>query len=317
MYSSHHPETSGSSRRPASEFAPEFNREGARTLVERLASSEGVDLTPCEREPIHIPGAIQPHGAILALQPADFSLAAYSANAPALFGVEPTSLRHRPLAALIGDAVAAGIRESSDIGELEGSNPFRMTGPLPANGDMMDFAVHNHDGFIIVEAEPTTLSTLPAALPRTMVRLRDATSLDELGRLTVQSIRALSGFERVLIYRFDAEWNGEAIAEDKLPDLEPALLGLHFPEFGYPASGTGALCPEPQPLRPQSRRGTCPSPVVEHSRQQPAAGPDIRAASGTLSHPSGVSPEPQRQRLHVGVGDEAWPPVGAGDRTPS
>ena len=105
---------------------------------------------------------------------------------------------------------------------------------LPGSGAMMDFAVHSHDGFIIVEAEPTTLGTFPTALPRTMVRLRDATSLAELGRLTVQSIRALSGFERVLIYRFDAEWNGEAIAEDKLPDLEPSLLGLHFPESDIP-----------------------------------------------------------------------------------
>jgi two-component system, chemotaxis family, sensor kinase Cph1 len=230
MYSSHHPETSGSSRR----HSPEFDREGARTLVERLASSEGVDLTPCEREPIHIPGAIQPHGALLALQPADFSLAAYSANAPALFGVEPADLHHRPLDALISNALATGIREAADAGELDGSNPFRGTGTLPSTGAMMDFAVHSHDDLIIVEAEPTALSTLPNALPRTMVRLRDATSLAELGRLTVESIRALSGFERVLIYRFDAEWNGEAIAEDKIPDLEPSLLGLHFPESDIP-----------------------------------------------------------------------------------
>ena len=120
MYSSHRRETSGSSRQPT----PEFDREGARTLVERLASSEGVDLTPCEREPIHIPGAIQPHGALLALQPADFSadfsLAAYSANAPALFGVEPADLRHRPLDDLIGSAVAAG----------SGSCAFRRVGRI-------------------------------------------------------------------------------------------------------------------------------------------------------------------------------------------
>ena len=230
MYSSHRPETSGSSRQPI----PEFDREGARTLVERLASSEGVDLTPCEREPIHIPGAIQPHGALLALQPADFSLAAYSANAPALFGVEPADLRHRPLEVLIGNSVATEIRDVADTGELDGSNPFRMTGTLPGSSAMMDFAVHSHDGFLIVEAEPTTLSTFPTALPRTMVRLRDATSLAELGRLTVEAIRTLSGFERVLIYRFDAEWNGEAIAENKLPDLEPPLLGLHFPESDIP-----------------------------------------------------------------------------------
>jgi len=234
MYSSHRPEASGSSRQPTPEFAPELDREGARTLVERLASSEGVDLTPCEREPIHIPGTIQPHGALLALQPADFSLAAYSANAPALFGVESAGLRHCPLNALVGDTLAAGLREAADAGELNGSNPFRATGTLPGTGAMMDFAVHSHDGFIIVEAEPTTLSPLPAALPRTMVRLRDATSLAELGQVTVASIRSLSGFERVLIYRFDADWNGEAIAEDKLSDLEPALLGLHFPESDIP-----------------------------------------------------------------------------------
>ena len=157
MYSSLRPEASGSSRQPT----PEFDREGARTLVERLASSEGVDLTPCEREPIHIPGAIQPHGALLALQPADFSLAAYSANAPALFGVEPADLRHRPLDALIGSSVAAGIREAADTGELDGSNPFRVTGILPHSGAMMDFAVHSHDGLIIVEADRPLSAPFP------------------------------------------------------------------------------------------------------------------------------------------------------------
>ena len=230
MYSSHRTEASGSSRQPS----PEFDREGARTLVERLASSQGVDLTSCEREPIHIPGAIQPHGALLALHSTDWTLAAYSANALTVFGIEPADLRQRPLDALIGDTLAAEIRDAFDKGELDGANPFRTTASLPGNGALMDFAVHSHNGLIIVEAEQTTPGDLPAALPRTMVRLRDAASLAELGRLTVQSIRALSGFERVLIYRFDAEWNGEAIAEDKAGDLEPSLLGLHFPESDIP-----------------------------------------------------------------------------------
>ncbi|MGF7207770.1 light-regulated signal transduction histidine kinase (bacteriophytochrome) [Skermanella aerolata] len=202
--------------------------------MERLAASQGVDLTPCEREPIHIPGAIQPHGALLALHPTDWALMAYSANASTTFGIELGDLGQRPLDTLIGDTLAAEIREAFAKGELDGANPFRTTACLPGNGVLMDFAVHSHNGIIIVETEQTTPGDLPAALPRTMVRLRDASSLAELGRLTVQSIRALSGFERVLIYRFDAEWNGEAIAEDKAPDLEPSLLGLHFPESDIP-----------------------------------------------------------------------------------
>ncbi len=120
MYSSHRTEASGSSRQPS----PEFDREGARTLVERLASSQGVDLTSCEREPIHIPGAIQPHGALLALHPADWTLAAYSANAPAVFGIEPADLRQRPLDALIGDTLAAEIRDACGIGRAGRSKPL-------------------------------------------------------------------------------------------------------------------------------------------------------------------------------------------------
>ena len=152
-------------------------------------------------------------------------------------------MRQRPLDALIGDTLAGEIRKASAKGELDGADPFRATGSLPGNGALMDFAAHSHDGLIIVEVEHTAPGDLPTALPRTMVRLRDATSLAELGRLTVESIRKLSGFERVLIYRFDAEWNGEAIAEDKLPDLEPSLLGLHFPESTFPGR-RGSFMPE-------------------------------------------------------------------------
>lgn len=231
MYSSHRPEASGAASRPS----PELDRNGARTLVERLASAEGVDLTPCEREPIHIPGTIQPHGALLALNAADLSLAVYSANAPDLFGVAPGELRHRPLTELAGSDLVDRIREAQGAGDLEGSNPLRLTAALPPGGSLLDYAVHAHDGFIIVEAEPAGDPDLvPAMLPRTMVRLRDVRSLAELGRLTVRAIRELTGLERVLIYRFDPEWNGEAIAEDKAEDLDHSLLGLHFPESDIP-----------------------------------------------------------------------------------
>jgi light-regulated signal transduction histidine kinase (bacteriophytochrome) len=37
-----------------------------------------------------------------------------------------------------------------------------------------------------------------------------------------------------MVYRFDAEWNGEVVAEDRREDLEP-FLGLHYPASDIPA----------------------------------------------------------------------------------
>ena len=50
----------------------------------------------------------------------------------------------------------------------------------------------------------------------------------------VTDVRALTGFDRVMIYRFDPQWNGEVIAEDRRDDLEP-VLGLHYPAADIPA----------------------------------------------------------------------------------
>ena len=53
-------------------------------------------------------------------------------------------------------------------------------------------------------------------------------------------MRALTGFDRVMVYRFDAEWNGEVVAEDRRPDLEP-FLGLHYPASDIPAQARDAV----------------------------------------------------------------------------
>ncbi len=57
----------------------------------------------------------------------------------------------------------------------------------------------------------------------------------DAARIAALEIRALTGFEAVLVYRFDADWNGEAVAEDKAPDWSRSLLGLRFPASDIPA----------------------------------------------------------------------------------
>ena len=53
-----------------------------------LQTPQDIDLTACEREPIHIPGSIQPHGLLLAVRQSDRTLAYASANLAEIFGLE-------------------------------------------------------------------------------------------------------------------------------------------------------------------------------------------------------------------------------------
>src|SRR5262249_753743 len=72
-------------------------------------------------------------------------------------------------------------------------------------------------------------------LVRFMVsRIQDELRLDDYCRAASREVRALTGFDRVMVYRFDEEYNGEVIAEEKADGLEP-FLGLHYPASDIPA----------------------------------------------------------------------------------
>ena len=67
-----------------------------------------------------------------------------------------------------------------------------------------------------------------------MARLAQAPSVVDLAAQLAVEVRALLGFDRVMVYRFDEEWNGEVIAEEKRDDLN-SFLGLHYPATDIPA----------------------------------------------------------------------------------
>ncbi|SEP20590.1 SpoIIE family protein phosphatase [Trujillonella endophytica] len=194
-----------------------------RTLADALAR--------CADEPIAVPGAIQPHGALLAVTEPDLAVVVASANAGALFGAEPAG---RTLADLLGPAELDRLRTglAGDLAEL---NPLRLDLP----GGAVDLVAHRADGLLITEWEPLAgaAEAGPAwhrRLPAVLQRLSGAGGLAALTGVLARDVRDLTGFDRVMVYRFDRDWNGEVVAEDRRADLEP-FLGLWFPAADIPA----------------------------------------------------------------------------------
>ena len=84
------------------------------------------------------------------------------------------------------------------------------------------------------QARSSSLDTLYPTLRRFVEQLQGASTIDALCRLAAQDIRRMTGFDRVLVYRFDEQWNGTVIAEDR-NEVLPSYLDLRFPASDIPA----------------------------------------------------------------------------------
>ncbi|TFV48150.1 SpoIIE family protein phosphatase [Blastococcus sp. TF02A_35] len=186
-------------------------------------------LLRCADEPIAIPGAVQPHGALLAVTEPDLAVVVASANAEELLGRSGGTLDQ-----YLDDADAARLREALD-GDLAEANPIRVQ----VAGAEVDLVLHRADGLLVSEWEPVAGAEQAGAawhrrLPTVLQRLSATATLDELTEVLARDVRTLTGFDRVMVYRFDEAWNGEVVAEDRREDLEP-FLGLRYPASDIPA----------------------------------------------------------------------------------
>lgn len=192
-----------------------------------------VDLTNCDREPIHILGAIQPFGFLLAISP-DWMVRHASENAAAYLGT-PVELG-APAQALLGEAATGSIRRH--IQRLRDAEAVEriFSVPVGANKTRMDLAVHHSGSSIVIEGEPTIVEDefdAASVVRATIGRLQKHRGVIPMAQEAARQVRALTGFDRVMVYRFDEDGAGEVIAEAVRSDLE-RFLGLHYPASDIP-----------------------------------------------------------------------------------
>lgn len=235
-----------------------------------------VDLSSCDREPIHIPGAIQPHGLLLAVEGSDLTIVQVSANCEHWLQQAPAQLLGRPLASLLTADSMPALAQCLAEGAATTSSP-RLLRLAATDHELTAFSmtVHRSGEVAIVELEPQPTSALPADQAATTFlgdcrqanrRLGQCQNVTELCQATARELHALTGYDRILVYQFDEEWNGAVVAEHCLESLEP-YLGLHYPASDIPAQARAIfllnglrLIPDvqyrPAPLVPQANPRT-------------------------------------------------------------
>lgn len=199
-----------------------------------MAAPQRVGLHNCADEPIHIPGFIQPHGALLFLSDAG-RVEGWSTNIATVMDNEPAL--GQPFGTLgLPGAVTELIQEC--LATMEDGDAPATVAALSIGGREYDCVVHGHMQRVLVEFETREASMAEVAqfaikAHSSIDRLRRQRSIDGLLEATVRQIREFTGFDRVMAYRFRGDDSGDVVAEARRDDLVP-YLGQRYPAGDIP-----------------------------------------------------------------------------------
>ena len=202
----------------------------------------GTSLTNCDSEPVQSPGCIQSHGALITCRLADLCILQVSENSAQFVGLAPSELLGQPLAKLIAPRHMQTVSRMLGGEGLEANPLYAFTVDASSPAPALDVCVHTMAGVLFLEFEDTGRGANSAihphgdffALVRAAVRrMQRSTGLLPFCQQVATEVRAITGLDRVMVYRFHADNHGEVVAESMQEGMDP-WLGLHYPEADIP-----------------------------------------------------------------------------------
>lgn len=203
-----------------------------------IPSTENVDLTNCDREAIHIPGLIQPHGILFVLQEPELTILQVSKNIFDFLGIYPEDLLGKELIFLVGSEQISQIQECLSA-DSEKINSLQISIANHHETYLFEGIAHRTPETVVLELEPNKLNQSPnfntfyQIVKATIDRMRNALTLQDLCQIIAKEVRKITGFDRVMIYQLNSGNGGIVIAEDKLKELD-SFLHLHYPSSDIP-----------------------------------------------------------------------------------
>ena len=203
--------------------------------IKSIVNDFTATMLNCESEAIHIPGTIQSHGFLLAVTERNYTVAFCSENCVDFLNKTHIELLGKNLETIFSKTEFENIQQQFNEFSTDLLQPFII------NYEEKSFHVtaHKSDEVIILEFElfaevKMDLPDLLIQMKRFAYHTQRADNLQSLCQDIADETRSITGYDRVMIYRFDKEYNGEVFAESKKEDLKP-FLHLHYPHTDIPA----------------------------------------------------------------------------------
>lgn len=212
-----------------------------RTLLNQgTYTNDPIDLNNCDKEPIHIPGFIQPHGVLLAVTTNNIpTIVQCSQNTEEHLGLTVQEVIGLPLEHLIGkDNIRQVLPCNFSASVTSDLQYMDLTINVSGKAQVFTSVIHESEGLLILELEPSYEKGNMEGndfewISRFFSRIKSTDNRVEASQIAAEQVKEMLGYDRVMIYEFDEQWNGKVIAEAREEELEP-FLGHHYPASDIP-----------------------------------------------------------------------------------
>ena len=196
----------------------------------------------CAREPIQIPGAIQPHGFLIAFVEQDATVRYVSGNLAQFLASTPDSLIGQPVTVL-REELGASLTDAAEQLLANADGPMHV-GSISLQGasgqrERFELLLHRRGPLVIAELEPVAAPTqaqfasMYPVVNAFVSRIQAAQTIDAICATAAEEVKRLTGYGRVVTYSFDADGHGHVNAE-VIDEGYESFLGLRFPASDIP-----------------------------------------------------------------------------------
>jgi light-regulated signal transduction histidine kinase (bacteriophytochrome) len=241
------------------------------------AINPSTDLDDCSREPIHIPGSVQPHGLLFLLETESLNILQVSSNSAALIGREPAELSGTAFLQLVPAEARSAVERLVREAATTYVNPFRVPVSVSEEVKFFDGIVHvleTGETVVELERDPDSPHDLESTegldnylqiVHRSLAELSGVCHARDIAAVMAREVKAFTGFDRVMIYHFAPDYHGQVIAEAKEPEMEP-YLDLHYPASDIPPQARELYLKNPVRLLQDVHASPVPLVPAHHPR---------------------------------------------------
>ncbi len=188
----------------------------------------------CDRFNFEKPGKIQSHGAMLIVQEPSLNIVQLSQNTDEILGINHRQMINQPIVSFLDEKSAKKFQKTLSSTDFSMVNPLRMN----FQGTTVDLILHRYGGFLFAEAEPIrevedNNMVYQMAAMQAVEKFQSAVFIEQLMEIATNEIREVTGFDRVMLYKFDEEFNGQVVNESSVRGID-SFLNLHFPSSDIP-----------------------------------------------------------------------------------
>ncbi len=199
-----------------------------------------INVSDCDKEPIHIPGMIQPHGMLFVISQDSFAIEQISQNVKDYWAIDPNDLLSKNFFDLFQEKLTD---KQIKHAFFEERGTVCLT---PLSGRKVEIIAHQFDDCLIVEVEEVESERIDIrevfnGLGTAATQMQKTKDLVELCQMATDEVQRLTGYDRVMLYRFDKDWNGNVIAETLSSEEVDSYMNHWFPASDIPAQARAML----------------------------------------------------------------------------